>query len=94
MRVRRPSPSQSPGPSTGWTSVPWTWRRPATGGWPKAASTRRWFSATLSGSSPVAAERLRLRKGPSETPPSRVVKPWGTGRGCAGGSRGHPLQKA
>src|SRR5690606_2880651 len=64
------------GAATVATSAPWTCPTvaSASGSKPSASSSRRRFSWTAATSSPVEPPRLSPAKGPSLTPPARVVK--------------------
>ena len=46
---------------------------------PSRAASRAKFSSTAAGASPTARPKLSPFQGGAETPPTRVVKPWGTG---------------
>src|SRR6266540_112593 len=67
----------APGPSTSTTREPCTWRthaQPAASPPPSSTATRRRFSLTAAGSSPVANPTLAVSYGGTETPPRRSVK--------------------
>src|SRR5437762_3548919 len=54
----------------------WTWWTRANPR-PVASRTRSQLAATRAGSSPTASPRFRVANGGDDTPPCRVVNPWG-----------------